>query len=87
MHRVVDPSNPPRDIKKALRLVRAESFCNYNYNYARCLAAVYVSYTIKRDGVIYTTAVPSMDGIASLKEVYYWVVLDWHDRRCSVEML
>lgn len=86
MDQIVDPSTSQRKVNEAHWRVPVESFCNCSYDYARGVTTVYFYCSVNRKGMIYATAVHSIDIMKLLKDVYLIVLLyDSHLHR-SVEM-
>lgn len=74
--KVLNPSILLCENQEAHCYTLAESFRNYNYNYARGIMTVYVSTAVNREGATYVNAVTTVDDVQVLKEAQYLVVLD-----------
>lgn len=64
----------------------AESFCDYNYDYARYMAIVSFSSTISPKGATYATAARNADSIKLLKDVFCMTIFAEHHRRHFFKM-
>lgn len=84
---IVDPNNPLRDINESHCRALAELFHNYNFYYAHGKMMVYFTSTINMEGVIYATAMQTVDSMKGLNDIFCIVVLDGRHECRIAEML
>lgn len=87
VHEFLDLNSAPVDINEASYGSHAESFCYYNYKYARKVITMHYSPATKPGEGTYESPLQNVDEKKMLKVDYFLVLLDNQHWRRSVEPL